>query len=284
NESPMFYGSKVEEYRLVFIDEIYKVLMIVCVTPVEMAELDAYQIKGVAQVWFNQWKEERAVDAGPLDWKKFKGAFLDRFFPLEIRDEKVLEFINLRQGNMSVKEYALKFTKFCKYVLFIVADLRARMSKFVSGASEMIHAEQIKEEKLKERSREAKRAKTSDGDFPHSSSNGHDRSRFRRRFSGQGSSKAPTPKFNKERVSNPKPQGGSGGGNIFSIPSRQKCGKSHSRKWLMGTDNCFGCGKSCHCLRDSPYRIDKGKDGRHAPPSGSDSSAPKQNRFYRIPI
>jgi len=31
-----------------------------------------------------------AVDAGPLDWEKFKVEFLDRFFPLEMREAKVL--------------------------------------------------------------------------------------------------------------------------------------------------------------------------------------------------
>jgi len=73
--------------------------------------MDAYQLKGVAQVWFNQWKKEKAIDVGPLDWDKFKKDFLDRLFPLEMREVKVLEFINLRQGNMSVKEYTLKFTQ-----------------------------------------------------------------------------------------------------------------------------------------------------------------------------
>jgi len=34
---------------------------------VEKAELDAYQLKGVSQVWFSQWKKEMTVDAGPLD-------------------------------------------------------------------------------------------------------------------------------------------------------------------------------------------------------------------------
>lgn len=35
---------------------------------------------------------------GYLDWEKLKVNFLGRFFPLEIKEEKVLEFINLRQG------------------------------------------------------------------------------------------------------------------------------------------------------------------------------------------
>lgn len=93
--------------------------------------MTAYQLKGGAQVWFNQWKEERAVDAGPLDWEKFKVAFLDRFFPLVIREAKVLEFINLCQRRMIVKEYALKFTQLSRFAPTIVADPRKKMSKFV---------------------------------------------------------------------------------------------------------------------------------------------------------
>ncbi|WMV37204.1 hypothetical protein MTR67_030589 [Solanum verrucosum] len=55
-----------------------------------------------------EWKEKRPVDACPLDYYKFKGAFIDLFFPLDMSEAKVKEFINLRQGNMGVKEYASK--------------------------------------------------------------------------------------------------------------------------------------------------------------------------------
>uniref|UniRef100_M1DR27 Gag-pol protein n=1 Tax=Solanum tuberosum TaxID=4113 RepID=M1DR27_SOLTU len=106
------------------------------------------------------------------------------------------------------------------------ADPRTKMCKFVSGVSQMvfkeyrtsmiinkmdiahltIHAQQIEEEKLKERSREGKRANISDGDFSHSRFYGHGRSNFRQMFSSQGSSSAPDPMLNKYRVYNPKPQ------------------------------------------------------------------------------
>ncbi|WMV37661.1 hypothetical protein MTR67_031046 [Solanum verrucosum] len=43
-----FHGSKVEEYPQEFIDEVYKVLMIMEVTSVENAEVATYQLKGVA--------------------------------------------------------------------------------------------------------------------------------------------------------------------------------------------------------------------------------------------
>jgi len=45
-----------EEDPQEFIDQVSKVLDFVGVTSVEKAELAAYQLKGVAQVWFKQWK------------------------------------------------------------------------------------------------------------------------------------------------------------------------------------------------------------------------------------
>lgn len=40
-------------------------------------------------------------------------------------------FINLKQGNSSLREYALKFTKLSNYALVLVAYFRAYMSKFM---------------------------------------------------------------------------------------------------------------------------------------------------------
>lgn len=51
---PQFHGSKVEEDHKEFIDDVYKVLMIIGVTPVEKAELSSYLLKDVAQIFYNQ--------------------------------------------------------------------------------------------------------------------------------------------------------------------------------------------------------------------------------------
>ncbi|KAH0765218.1 hypothetical protein KY285_001089 [Solanum tuberosum] len=127
----------------------------------------------------------------------------------------------------------------------------------------MVNAQQIEEDKLKEKSREAKRAKTGDGKFSHARSDGQGRPRFRQRFSGQGFSNAP-PKFNKDRVSNPKPQGGNVNGSSLLMSNCTKCGRKHDGKCRASTDGCFGC------------------EGKQATPSGSGSKAPKQNRFYAL--
>ncbi|XP_049391592.1 uncharacterized protein LOC125856034 [Solanum stenotomum] len=74
-----FQGSKLDEDPQEFIDEVYNVLAIMGLTLVEKEELAAYQHKGVVQIRFNQWKEGRTKDVGPLDCEKFKSGFLDRF-------------------------------------------------------------------------------------------------------------------------------------------------------------------------------------------------------------
>lgn len=92
-----FHGSKVDEDRQVFIEEINKIMDIMDVTLVEKEHFAGHQLKWVSQAWYDQWKEERAMYVGPFDWDKFKWAFVDRLFSIQIRGAKVKEFLNLRQ-------------------------------------------------------------------------------------------------------------------------------------------------------------------------------------------
>src|SRR5687767_5621690 len=208
---PKYHGSKVEEDPQAFIDEIARVVTIMGVTSEEKAELAAYQLKGVAQIWFEQWRELRGVDALP-SWDEFKAAFLDHFFPLELREAKMREFLNLRQGNMSVREYSLKFTKLYKYASTIIANPRAKMSQFMSGLNDtlkntcrsamlntemdiarlMTHMEEVEGQDMKEqRMREFKRARR-EGNFSKGGGSGGKQPQGQR-------PNVPNPRFNKEK-------------------------------------------------------------------------------------
>lgn len=65
---------------------------------------------------------KRNKEIGLIEWEEIKGGLLDQFFLIELREAKVENFINLRQGHISVREYYLKFTKLSKYALFMVAN------------------------------------------------------------------------------------------------------------------------------------------------------------------
>ena len=81
-------------------------------------------------MWFEQLRGGRTIRDGPVYWEEFKESFLDRIFSLQWREKKMVEFMNIRQGGMSVEKYSPKFTKLSKYAPAMVANLRARMIKF----------------------------------------------------------------------------------------------------------------------------------------------------------
>ncbi|KAF3645983.1 putative hyoscyamine 6-dioxygenase-like [Capsicum annuum] len=91
---------------------------------VEGVELATYQLKDVANQWYNEWEDVKGDSAEPTVWDEFVEAFLDRFFPLELREAKVEEFINIKQGKMSVQEYTLKFNQLARYAPELTSSLR----------------------------------------------------------------------------------------------------------------------------------------------------------------
>lgn len=62
----------------------------------DRVELAAYLLKGVARLWYDQWKMGREEDAPMLTWAMFEEAFLGCFFPNKRSEAKVRELLNLK--------------------------------------------------------------------------------------------------------------------------------------------------------------------------------------------
>ena len=74
--------------------------------------------------------------------------------------------------------------------------------------------------------------------------------RFKKRVSNQFPSRFPKARY--DRVSNPKTKKGRGTSSPTENPNCGKCGNKHYGDFIQGMDNCFGCGKSGHKVRDFP--------------------------------
>ena len=62
--------------------------------------LAAFQLEGEAQVW---WKWARTSrDLGAMTWTEFQELFMGKYFPDTTRHAKVQEFLELKQGTMTV--------------------------------------------------------------------------------------------------------------------------------------------------------------------------------------
>ena len=62
-------------------------------------------------------------------WAKFLEVFNEEYFPETIRDQKIIKFLNLMQGNLTITEYNAKFMELSRYVPHIVSteSHKARM-------------------------------------------------------------------------------------------------------------------------------------------------------------
>ena len=64
-----------------------------------------------------------------------------KYFPCERREVKVEEFINLKQGNMSVEEYSLKFSMLSRYFPYLMSNPRDEINHFVMGVADLVREE-----------------------------------------------------------------------------------------------------------------------------------------------
>ena len=74
----------------------------------------AQQLLGSAGAW---WETFQAVELPdhPATWQEFSTAFREFFIPTGVINQKVTEFLELRQGNRTVMEYVNKFNHLAQY-------------------------------------------------------------------------------------------------------------------------------------------------------------------------
>ena len=65
-----------------------------------------------------------------MTWGEFQELFMSKFFSASTRHVKSWEFLELKQGNMTVLEYIAKFTKLAHFGDDYVATNMAKVRKF----------------------------------------------------------------------------------------------------------------------------------------------------------
>lgn len=165
-------------------------------------------------------------------------------------------FINLSQVKLSVNDFVLKFTLLSKHDPSLVADPRDLMNRIRTGANLVekechmtmlvddkdisrliMFTHKIEESILK---KEMKRRMMENKGFDR-----YGCYKNRQKFARPDYSS--TSRYENERVSNPRPQGKV---NNCSQPTFPACGKKYEDNYFAGRDGCYGCGESCHMIKD----------------------------------
>ena len=102
---------------------------------VEMVRFGTHMLAEEADDW---WVSARPIleDGGVVVTSAvFRREFLNRYFPEDVRGKKEIEFLDLKQGDMSVTEYAAKFVELAKFYPHYTAETAefSKCIKFENG-------------------------------------------------------------------------------------------------------------------------------------------------------
>ena len=93
--------------------------------------LAVFQLEGEAQVWWNWAKTSRDLEA--VTWAEFQELFIGKYFPDTARHAKAQEFLELKQGTMTVMDYVARFTELAHFSDDYMATDMAKVRRFENG-------------------------------------------------------------------------------------------------------------------------------------------------------
>ena len=94
-------------------------------------KIAAFLLEGESQIWWDWVKASRDLEA--MTWKEFRELSMSKFFPTFARHAKAWEFLELRQGIMTMLKYVAKFTELACFAYDYVATNMAKVRKFEDG-------------------------------------------------------------------------------------------------------------------------------------------------------
>ena len=109
--------------------QIKKVLEVMEITSdTTRIRIAAFQLEGEAQVWWRWAKTSRDLEV--MTWAEFQELFMGKYFP-EIA--KAQEFLELKQGAMTMMDYVTRFTELARFADDYVATDMAKVRRFENG-------------------------------------------------------------------------------------------------------------------------------------------------------
>ncbi|KAG6502908.1 hypothetical protein ZIOFF_035197 [Zingiber officinale] len=219
-----------------------------------------FMLRDDSRVW---WEGARLiVDLATLTWTNFKEVFYGKYFTVDNRTRLAREFLELRQGDLSVAEYVRRFERGRYFVPMITSQPVEELKHFTEGLRPAIRhdvrlsrvttfREAVDQALMSERDRNdmIKEAQNKRLSFQ-----GRDQQEpgKKKTIPGQNSGKQPF-KQAQPRQQIQKTQAAEGTG--FRVENKvrcSKCEKIHAGQCLTGTDACFMCKKSGHFARECP--------------------------------
>jgi len=90
--------------------------------------LTTSQFEGEAEYWWRTVKPRG--EENPMNWERLIELLDNKYYPWDVQRMKEREFLSLKQGHLSVMEYAARFNELSRFAPHQVSTLERRMDHF----------------------------------------------------------------------------------------------------------------------------------------------------------
>ena len=131
---PTFEGSTNPAEAKEWLDKIERIFQIMRrdISEDEKVDLATFMLQGEALEWW-QAIQLRNVEGRVWIWDMFKSEFLEKYFPRAIRLQYQRQFLDLRQGERTVREFEREFNRLAPFAPEIVRDEESKTEFFIQG-------------------------------------------------------------------------------------------------------------------------------------------------------
>jgi hypothetical protein len=130
NHPPTFKGRYDPDGAQTWLKEIERVFRVMQCTDDQKVRFGTHMLAEEADDWWVSTQTTLEQEDEVITWAVFRREFLNRYFPEDVRGRKEIEFLELKQGNMSVTEYAAKFVELAQFYPHYTGD-NAEFSKCI---------------------------------------------------------------------------------------------------------------------------------------------------------
>ncbi|XP_070019854.1 uncharacterized protein [Nicotiana sylvestris] len=113
-QPPSFSGAQGEDAQG-FLDKCQHMLRTAGILEPSSVAVATFQFTGVVFTWWEAYERRRSAGAAPLTWQEFSTLFLEKWIPQSQREELRRQFEWLRQGDMIMSQYEVRFSELARY-------------------------------------------------------------------------------------------------------------------------------------------------------------------------
>jgi hypothetical protein len=240
-----------------WINQMQKIFRIIKCRDEEKVDLATFMLEGDAYDWWDVEQMAQEEEEEPYSWEMFRLAFLEHFFPRAMRAQKEAEFINLKQGNKTVAEYAAEFVRLSKYAPCLASSEQAKARKFEEGLRMPIK-QRVSTLVMENFRALMDRAIIAERNIVEAQQLRESNNSNKKKPRQMSATVGPGP-LGQSRRTGSYVIGGRGTQSMMSTggsesrmikPQCPKCLRRHTGECLRGLDICYKCGQAGHRLRD----------------------------------